>query len=307
MIPEMSVCKQCGDPVRKKRSPFCSRKCFGVSHRASLSKDALTQCINSGSSSLHELSRQLGFDRKTIKKKLLELGICIKHKAPTRTLICSDCSVLFDRKADSRNTKCKVCAKAFTAEKKRLRMRRWALNNPTEAKRRKKEFYKRHKNEIIKLQKQYREAKPELYKETAKRRAELIRDQITEYRRDYYIKNADVLRKKSAQWARENPDKVKANSKNSRIRRRYRMATGRWSAADVAALLDFQNGKCANPYCLVELVKYHVDHIVALARGGSNLPSNIQLLCKECNLRKSIKTMPEFLQREERRVSRLSR
>jgi 5-methylcytosine-specific restriction endonuclease McrA len=32
----------------------------------------------------------------------------------------------------------------------------------------------------------------------------------------------------------------------------------------------------------------HVDHRVALARGGDNHPSNLQALCRRCNLRKGV-------------------
>ena len=34
-------------------------------------------------------------------------------------------------------------------------------------------------------------------------------------------------------------------------------------------------------------VVLHVDHIVAVAKGGTNEPSNLRALCAECNLGKS--------------------
>ncbi|QJT11507.1 HNH endonuclease [Aeromonas sp. 2692-1] len=52
------------------------------------------------------------------------------------------------------------------------------------------------------------------------------------------------------------------------------------------------HGRCV--FCLADLSgllatdrKLHFDHIIPLARWGTNDPSNFQLLCKQCNLKKS--------------------
>lgn len=69
-------------------------------------------------------------------------------------------------------------------------------------------------------------------------------------------------------------------------------AEGRHTAADVIAIFSKQIGLCAN--CKTRLFrsgrkKYHVDHIMPLALGGSNWPSNLQCLCPDCNLKKNAK------------------
>lgn len=48
-----------------------------------------------------------------------------------------------------------------------------------------------------------------------------------------------------------------------------------------------QECKCAVCGCWIgPPCAYHIDHIVALARGGANEVANLQLLCPRCNLKK---------------------
>lgn len=44
-----------------------------------------------------------------------------------------------------------------------------------------------------------------------------------------------------------------------------------------------QQGKCASCKEGIALSQMEGDHRIALAQGGSNHPSNYQLLCRECN------------------------
>lgn len=73
--------------------------------------------------------------------------------------------------------------------------------------------------------------------------------------------------------------------KAARAAVRRERAVGRYVAGDVKRLWYAQGGLCA--LCRRVLVRgYHVDHKVALARGGTNTAANLQLLCAPCNLRK---------------------
>lgn len=70
-------------------------------------------------------------------------------------------------------------------------------------------------------------------------------------------------------------------------RERAKKASGdHFTGHDVKQVLASQKEKCAN--CLSSIRGgYHVDHIVPLARGGTNDRYNIQLLCPPCNIKKS--------------------
>lgn len=79
-------------------------------------------------------------------------------------------------------------------------------------------------------------------------------------------------------------------------RARKRAATGAHTPEDIEALMALQNGKCA--YCKRSLKRWReVDHIVPLASGGPNGRSNLQLLCRSCNARKSHLDPIEFAKR----------
>lgn len=90
----------------------------------------------------------------------------------------------------------------------------------------------------------------------------------------------------------------KENLYQHRVLRRAREnnASGEHSIEYIEYLHRKQNGKCVA--CSTDIsTGYHVDHIYALARGGSNDKSNIQLLCRTCNSSKGAKDPIEFLQK----------
>lgn len=86
-----------------------------------------------------------------------------------------------------------------------------------------------------------------------------------------------------------------------RKNRRYaeRNAEGKLSVGIRGKLLELQKGCCTickNKLVLTGERKYHLDHIVPIARGGTNYDENIQLLCFDCNVSKSDKESLSFMQ-----------
>ncbi len=97
------------------------------------------------------------------------------------------------------------------------------------------------------------------------------------------------------QCANEDLEKV------SHIRRaRVLGAEGKFTNDDIARLFGLQRGKCA--YCSKSIRNgYHVDHVIPLARGGTNWIANIALACAKCNLTKGATDPIDFA----RRIGRL--
>lgn len=87
------------------------------------------------------------------------------------------------------------------------------------------------------------------------------------------------------------PFRRRALSANARSRMRGR--TGVLLGSQIEALYLKQRGACA--YCGAYLKEdWQLDHVIPLARGGSNTIENVALACKECNNRKSWKTPEEW-------------
>lgn len=71
-------------------------------------------------------------------------------------------------------------------------------------------------------------------------------------------------------------------------------SAGTHTADDVQRIHTEQGFTCKVCRCDTSTV-YHIDHILALSRGGSNGPENLQILCPPCNMSKGAKTMEEFM------------
>lgn len=109
----------------------------------------------------------------------------------------------------------------------------------------------------------------------------------------YSKANRAVLRARNAAWRKANLDLAKMFSHLRRARKQA--AKGTFTAAESRDIRRMQHDKCAA--CRIVLSgKGHLDHIVALARGGSNDRRNLQWLCAPCNQTKSARDPIEYMQ-----------
>lgn len=74
-------------------------------------------------------------------------------------------------------------------------------------------------------------------------------------------------------------------------------APGYCTDEQLAARIAYYGNKCA--YC--PNGKYeHLDHVIPLARGGSQWPSNLRPACAQCNLSKGAKDLMTWLREQGR-------
>lgn len=116
--------------------------------------------------------------------------------------------------------------------------------------------------------------------------------------REAYRADSTPFRQAWARYYESAKDYHLARSKQADYLRRSRQKEhgGTHTPDDVKAILAAQKHRCA--YCRADLrkVPYHVDHIVPLARGGSNARTNIQAACASCNRSKGAKDPIDFAQ-----------
>jgi 5-methylcytosine-specific restriction endonuclease McrA len=186
---------------------------------------------------------------------------------------------------DGLQPKCKACTKAYLSQ-----------------------HYAKNKAAHAAWMKTWRKANAEALAASARAIYEANRELILAERAAYYEANApkirarvnayaeanaELVKARGRAYVRNNPEKIAARNAKSHARRIK--APGTYTADDVKALMALQRGLCVACHTNIRS-RYHVDHVVALARGGTNDRGNLQLLCPRCNLQKQAKHPIDFMQ-----------
>lgn len=205
------------------------------------------------------------------------------HDVTTRT--CTRCAVSktldayyvvkSGRQKGSLYTVCKACKNAQGAK--------WAENN---------------REKCVEYVQKWRSQNLEASRKITRDHAIRNKDAYAARSKQWRLDNPDRHRELFTRWVENNPDRYKASLKTrgQRYRARRLAAQGEFTAEQIKDMHAKQRGKC--PVCREKLDVFHIDHVVALSRGGSNDISNIQLLCKPCNLKKHAKDPIQFMQEQ---------
>lgn len=185
--------------------------------------------------------------------------------------------------------KCKLC---IIKESKQYRE-----NNKEQIAKAKKKCYENNKEYYSEYKKQWHQVNKEERSEKHKQYYKQNKKHIFEMVKKYKTENKEYYSEWHKQYAQTSKGKAVAKAGRQNRRARVKNATGSHTAKDILNLFDLQSGKCV--YCNKKLHKtkrnsYHVDHIVPLAKGGSNAVDNLQILCARCNMQKHDKMPEEF-------------
>lgn len=133
---------------------------------------------------------------------------------------------------------------------------------------------------MLEADRRWRERNPEV----ARLRYENNREKRSEQTLRWQAQNPERKRATTLRWARKNPEKIKINDHRRRARKIN--AGGSFTAEDVEEIRKLQRNRCARCGKSLNGKEAHIDHIIPLARGGSNDRRNLQFLDALCNLSK---------------------
>lgn len=208
------------------------------------------------------------------------------------------------RSGMSRYSKCQDCQlKALKEKSERIaaKLREYVPDSHEKIAAYRREYYKANSEKIAARAKEYNRKNAEKISQKAREYRKANAERIADFMRQYQKNNAEKIAARVREYNKRHPEKQASITRNYRARKRS--AGGTHTALDIARILGRQRGLCAN--CETELFKsgkkkYHVDHIMPLARGGSNWPINLQCLCPTCNLSKNAKDPIEWAQQNGR-------
>lgn len=203
---------------------------------------------------------------------------------------------------NTKSTTCIVCDKERKLE--------YRKNSPEKTRASVNRSRQKYKAKHAEIAKRWREKNKGYLQAAKKQYVENNKEKVRLSKRRYYLENKDrcllmskMHKEKHAdrykaiqkEWRKNNKELIRANNRNRKSK--LRNAEGSHTHKDVMGKYHAQGGMCAGCRKKVKYGEFHVDHIVPLALGGTNWPSNIQILCPSCNMSKGGRPPEHFYQK----------
>lgn len=197
---------------------------------------------------------------------------------------------------------------SFSAREARLQKaraydkKRYA-KNPAKKLARAKAYYA----ENVEKKKAYDRARRSLTAENRRRQTAIYyaenREKLLAYQVAYRLENREKKKRDDARYRAENPEKQRELKQRRRARKRCATVA---SQSELRAITKWQTNIrkmrvavcywCGNEFDPRPKGAWHMDHIVALSRGGKHSAENLCVSCPACNLRKNAKPLTEWSQ-----------
>jgi 5-methylcytosine-specific restriction endonuclease McrA len=180
---------------------------------------------------------------------------------------------------------------AANAIKRRTAAKKWSAEHYEQYLRNKRASWARHKARLNEARREARKADPDKFRALEKRSKSRPEVRALKLERDRlkYVLNREAHIAYVKEYQKTNAEKLAPYKKLRGINRRARNANacGSCSVLQWKQRYLFYGGRCA--YCWLELdfSEAQMDHVKALARGGSNWASNIVPACGPCNVSKN--------------------
>jgi len=208
--------------------------------------------------------------------------------------------------------------KAAKKKRETERQKEWNRKNPEKARAISQRTYYKNREKILQKarEKRRKEHNPNIEKSRERQRIYRAKnpDKTREYSAKYaklkdienpnrhaerYAREKEKLLSASKKWRKNNKERASEIQQKSSSRRRasIKHSAENYTLAEIRDLRERSGKKCA--FC-GERGRMTIDHIVPIAKGGSNGIRNIQFLCRLCNSKKCDFDPIEFAQKNGR-------